>query len=73
MAKYVCAFCGKSSSMAHSVTSGKCSRSPNGAHKVISEQDQYVCKYCAKKSKLALSVLNGSCSKSPNKRHELMG
>jgi len=72
MAKYACAFCGRTANTPVGVTSGDCSKSPSGSHKVIDEQPQYVCKYCGRKGISAVSVVSGSCSKSPDKCHELM-
>lgn len=73
MGKYVCAYCGKTGNTPTHVVSGKCMKSPSGAHRVIMEQSAYVCKYCGKKGNSPFHVVSGGCIKSPHKQHELMG
>jgi hypothetical protein len=72
MPKYTCAFCGRIGNTPVTVTSGKCQKSPSGAHKVINEQSPYICKYCGRKGISAVSVVSGTCAKSPDRCHELM-
>ena len=55
MANYYCEYCGAKYSSVSGLTTGSCSRHPNGPHKGKhklyegSEKSQYVCKYCGTK------------------------
>lgn len=78
MANYYCEYCGTKSSSVSSLTSGWCTKHPDGAnkghHKLYegSEKSQYTCKYCGSKSSSISSLTSGWCTKHPkgsNKGH----
>ena len=66
-----CRYCGYSSSSVSSLTSGYCSRSPQGAYKGYhqpyagGERSHYFCRYCGHKSSSISSLTSGRCSRSP--------
>lgn len=70
--KFYCKWCGQSYSSVSSLTSGSCSRNPEGKRHELyegSEKTQYTCKYCGQKYSSISSLTSGSCSKSPHKKH----
>ena len=70
--KFYCKWCGQSYSSVSSLTSGLCSRNPEGnRHELYegSEKSQYTCKYCGQKYSSLSSLTLGICSKSPHKKH----
>ena len=72
MANFYCKWCGYKSSSVASLTTGSCSKNPEGKkHELYegSEKSQYVCKYCGHKSSSISSLTANSCSKSPTKKH----
>jgi len=73
MANYYCKWCGSKYSSISGLTSGSCSKNPNGKkHELYegSEKSQYVCKYCGSKYSSLSGLTSGSCSKSPTKKHQ---
>ncbi len=72
MAKFYCKYCGSSYSSISSLTSGSCSKHPDGGNKgkhVLyegGEKKEYFCKYCGAKYSSLSSLTSGSCSKHPN-------
>jgi len=71
MSNYYCNHCGTKSSSVSSLTSGYCSRHPNGAGKgkhVLYEGDeksQYTCKNCGTKSSSLSSLTAAYCNRHP--------
>ena len=72
MANFYCEYCGQKYSSVTSLTSGSCSKHPNGSgkgkHKLYegSEKSKYTCKYCGQSYSSLTSLTSGSCSKHPN-------
>jgi uncharacterized protein (DUF983 family) len=72
MANFYCEYCGSKYSSISSLTSGYCSRHPDGCnkgrHKLYegSEKSQYFCKYCGRKYSSISSLTSGYCSRHPN-------
>ena len=72
MANYYCEYCGNRYSSVANLTSGFCSRHPDGQnkgrHKLYegSEKSQYVCKYCGNKYPTILNLVSGFCSRHPD-------
>ncbi len=72
MADFYCKWCGTKRPSVSSLTSGSCSKNPEGKKHGLyegSEKPQYVCKYCGTKRPSISSLCSGSCSKSPHKKH----
>jgi DNA-directed RNA polymerase subunit RPC12/RpoP len=71
---YYCKWCGLKFSSVMGLTSGPCSRNPDGKRHQLyegSEKSQYVCKHCGLKFSTLIGLTAGPCSKNPNgKRHE---
>lgn len=71
MANFYCEHCGVKASSVSNLTSGSCSRHPNGSfkgkHKLYegSEKSQYVCKYCGTKASSLSGLTSGSCARHP--------
>ena len=73
MANFYCKWCGSKYSSVTSLTSGSCSKNPEGKKHGLyegSEKSQYVCKCCGSKYSSLTSLCSGSCSKSPTKKHQ---
>ena len=73
MAKYFCLYCGSQASTVSSLTSGYCTRHPdgNGLHQVLSEgseKSQYTCKYCGSSYPSISSMTGGYCPRNQNGR-----
>ncbi|MBW7844235.1 MAG: hypothetical protein H3C45_01040 [Bacteroidia bacterium] len=72
MSKVYCKWCGSTAGSISSLTSGSCSKNPEGKNHGLyegSEKSKYLCKYCGNSGSSISSLTSGSCSKSPNKRH----
>ncbi len=72
MANFYCKCCGTKYSSVSSLTSGFCSKNPEGKKHALyegSEKSQYVCKYCGTKYSSISSLCSGFCSKNPNGKH----
>lgn len=70
--KFYCKWCGTNYSSVSSLTSGHCSRNPEGKYHELyegAEKSQYTCKFCGAKYSSLSSLTSGSCSKSPYKKH----
>ena len=70
--KFYCKWCGSNYSSVSSLTSGHCSRNPEGKYHELyegAEKSQYTCKFCGAKYSSLSSLTSGSCSKSPYKKH----
>ena len=62
-------YCGSSSSSISGLTSGSCSKNPDGNKHVPYEGDEkskYECKYCGSSSSSISGLTSGSCSKNPH-------
>lgn len=73
MANYYCKWCGQKYSNVSSLTSGHCSKNPEGKKHALyegSEKSQYVCKCCGQKYSSLSSLCSGHCSKSATKKHQ---
>ena len=73
MAKYFCLYCGSQASTVSSLTSGYCTRHPDGSglHHVLyegSEKSQYTCKYCGTSAPSISSMTCGYCPRNQNGR-----
>ena len=72
MANYYCEYCGQKFSSVQILTSGNCTKHPNGTlkgkHKLYegSEKSQYICKYCGNKFSSLIQLTSGNCVKHPN-------
>jgi uncharacterized protein (DUF983 family) len=73
MANFYCKCCGMKYPSVSSLTSGSCSKNPEGKKHALyegSEKSQYVCKFCGMKYPSLSSLCSGSCSKNPTtKKH----
>lgn len=64
---YYCEYCGKKFPDVRLLTSGTCSRHPDGSnkgrHKLYegSEKSEYTCKYCGKKFPSIMVMTGGTC------------
>ena len=71
---YYCKWCGTKYSSISSLTSGACSKNPNGKRHELyegSEKSHYYCKWCGLKYSSISSLTSGACSRNPDsKRHE---
>jgi len=70
--KFYCKWCGYAATSVASLTSGSCTRNPEGKkHELYEgkEKPQYTCKYCGYKTSSISSLTSGSCTKSPHKKH----
>ena len=73
MAKYFCLYCGSQASTVSSLTSGYCTRHPDGSglHHVLyegGEKSQYTCKYCGTSAPSISSMTCGYCPRNQNGR-----
>lgn len=72
MANFYCEYCGTKSSSVSSLTSGLCSRHPNGSgkgrHKLYegTEKPKYTCKYCGRDASSISSLISGLCPRHPD-------
>lgn len=72
MANYYCVYCGQKYLSVSSLTSGICSRHPNGMNKGKhalyegSEKAKYTCKYCGQQYNSISSLTAGTCSRHPD-------
>lgn len=74
MANYYCKCCGSQYSNISSLTSGSCSKNPEGRNHALyegSEKSKYTCKYCGSTYSTISSMTCGSCSKNPNGKHHV--
>ena len=72
--KFYCKYCGTERSSVSSLTSGSCSKSPEGKYHVPYEggaKDKYACKYCGTERSSISSLTSGSCSKNPNGKNHI--
>ena len=72
MENYYCKCCGSKYSTITSLTSGSCTKNPEGRHHVLydgSEKSQYVCKYCGSKYSTLAILTSGTCSKNPDGKY----
>ena len=72
MANFYCKWCGSKYSSVSNLTSGSCSKNPEGNKHGLyegSEKPKYTCKYCGTSYSSLANLCLGSCSKSPHKRH----
>jgi len=71
MAKIYCEYCGYSASSVSGLTSGWCSRHPDGSnkgkHKLYEggEKTKYTCKYCGYGASSISGLTSGWCSRHP--------
>lgn len=73
MANFYCKWCGGKYSSVSGLTSGSCSKNPEGKKHGLYEGDekpQYTCKCCGNKYSSLTSLCSGSCSKSSTKKHQ---
>lgn len=72
MANFYCEYCGLKFPSVQTLTSGTCSKHPNGANKDKhslyqgSEKSKYTCKYCGLQFPNLVTLTAGICSKHPN-------
>lgn len=72
MKDYYCAYCGAKASSVSILTSGWCTRHPNGPqkgkHKLYegSEKSKYFCKYCGTSASSIASLTGGWCTRHPD-------
>lgn len=72
MANYYCKCCGSMGSSVSGLTSGSCSKNPEGKHHALYEGEQksiYTCKYCGSKGSSIAGLSSGSCSKNPQGKY----
>lgn len=68
---YYCEYCGHKFPSVQLLTSGTCSRHPDGSnkgrHKLYegSEKSKYTCKYCGKEFSTIMQMVGGSCPHHP--------
>lgn len=73
MANFYCKWCGSKYTNVTTLTSGSCSKNPEGKKHGLyegSEKSQYVCKCCGSKYSNLTTLCTGSCSKSYTKKHQ---
>ncbi len=72
MANYYCEYCGKKFPSVSALTSGQCTKHPDGMmkgkHKLYegSEKSKYTCKYCGKTFPSIAAMTRGQCTRHPN-------
>ena len=69
-----CKYCGVSYSSLRGLTSGSCSKNPEGKYHVPyegSEKSKYECKYCGHVSSSISNLTGTSCSKNPNGKYHV--
>lgn len=74
MSKYFCKCCGSTSSSISSLTSGTCSKNPEGRNHALYEgieKSKYTCKYCGSTSSSISSLTSGTCSKNPARKNHI--
>ena len=72
MANFYCECCGSKYSSISSLTSGQCSKNPEGKYHALyegSEKSQYTCKYCGRNYTSLTSLTAGQCSKNPKSKY----
>lgn len=71
MANYYCEYCGHKFSDVRQLTSGTCSKHPDGSnrgrHKLYEggEKSTYICKYCGHKFNSIMQMVGGTCAYHP--------
>lgn len=68
MANYYCKWCGSRYSHIGGLSTGSCSKNPNGRkHELYegSEKSRYTCKYCGKESSTILTLIGSFCLRHP--------
>ena len=73
MANFYCKWCGSKYTNVTTLTSGSCSKNPEGKKHGLDEgskKSQYVCKCCRSKYSNLTTLCTGSCSKSHTKKHQ---
>lgn len=72
--KVYCKYCGHERSSVSGLTSGSCSKNPEGKYHVPyegGEKSKYACKYCGHERSSISGLTGGSCSKNPNGKYHV--